>query len=63
MNTFNKSTYKKIFFVLLSNLSYALSFVLFYIDNQIAAGGFGGISTALTHVIPVTPGLLTFLLF
>ncbi len=53
---------RPIFFIILSNLLYALSFTLFYIDNQIAAGGFGGVATALSYVIPITPGLLTFLM-
>ena len=53
---------RTIFFMILSNLMYAMSFTLFYLDNQIAAGGFGGVATALSYVLPITPGLLTFLM-
>ena len=53
---------KTIFFIILSNLLYALSFNLFFLSNKIAAGGFGGVATALSYILPVTPGLLTFLM-
>ena len=51
-----------LFYMVLSNLLYSLGFVLCYIPNQIAAGGFGGVATALCELLPLTPGLLTFLM-
>ncbi len=53
---------KPICYMVLSNLLYALSFTLFYLDNEIAAGGFGGVASALCHIVPLTPGLLNFLM-
>ena len=38
------SRIKRLCFMALSNLFYALSYVLFYLDNQITAGGFGGVA-------------------
>lgn len=58
----NKKTIKTIFFMILSNLLYALSFNLFFLSNKIAAGGFGGVATALSYILPFTPGLLTFMM-
>lgn len=54
------SRIKRLCFMALSNLFYALSYVLFYLDNQITAGGFGGVATALSYLVPITPGVLTF---
>ena len=55
-------SFRHVFFMVLSNLLYALSFTLFYLDNEIAGGGFGGVAAVLCHVVPLTPGLLSFLM-
>ena len=49
---------KTIFYMILSNVMYSLSFTLFYLNNEITAGGFSGIAAALSHVLPITPGML-----
>lgn len=39
-----------------------LALRLFFIDNQIAAGGFSGIATVLNYIIPVSVGNLVFIM-
>ncbi len=52
---------KPVYFIL-SNVFYALAIQLFYFPNDIAAGGMAGIATVLTQLIPVSLGVLVFLM-
>ncbi|MGX8699514.1 MAG: YitT family protein, partial [bacterium] len=42
--------------LLLGNLLYGVGFNLFFRDNEIAAGGFGGLGLVVSHYLPVTVG-------
>lgn len=49
-------------YIVLANLCYVSAVQLFFLDNNIAAGGFAGIATVLNHIFPVSVGVFTFLM-
>ncbi len=49
-------------YLLLANVGYALALNLFYVDNNIAAGGLAGIGTVLNYFLSVPVGLTVFIL-
>ena len=53
---------KKCMYIVLGNLSYALSLNLFLVDNNIAAGGFAGLAVALNHFFPIPVGTFVLVL-
>lgn len=42
--------------LLVANLMYGVGFNLFFRDNEIAAGGFGGLGLVVSHFLPVSVG-------
>ncbi len=52
---------KKVILFFLSNFFYAIALQAFYVQNNIAAGGFVGISTVLHAFTPITIGVWSFL--
>ena len=55
-------TFKQIGYLLAANLGYALAINLFYIDNQIAAGGLAGLGTILNTFLHIPVGFAVFML-
>lgn len=55
-------TPKRIVYLLIADLLYALSLNLFYVPHNIAAGGLAGIATAINSIAPVPIGILMFLM-
>ena len=55
-------TPKRIVYLLIADLLYALSLNLFYVPHDIAAGGLAGIATAVNSLMPVPIGVMMFLL-
>ncbi len=55
-------TPKRIGFLLIADLLYALSLNLFYVPHSIAAGGLAGIGTAINSLVPIPIGVLMFLM-
>jgi uncharacterized membrane-anchored protein YitT (DUF2179 family) len=53
---------KQIMYLLVANVGYALALNLFYVDNNIAAGGLAGIGTVLNYFLSVPVGLTVFVL-
>ncbi len=51
---------KQIKYLLLANIGYALAVNLFYVDNNIAAGGLAGIGTILNSFTGISVGLAVF---
>ncbi|NMA93523.1 MAG: YitT family protein [Clostridiales bacterium] len=49
-------------YFLAGNLLYALALNLFFIENNIAAGGFAGIATIINYVVPIHVGLFVFIM-
>ncbi len=49
-------------YLLLANLGYALAINLFYLDNNIAAGGLAGIGTILNYFLSIPVGVAVFCL-
>lgn len=50
------------FFFIAGIIANVLALRLFFIDNQIAAGGFSGIATVLNYIMPVSVGNLIFIM-
>ncbi|MEG2234694.1 MAG: YitT family protein, partial [Oscillospiraceae bacterium] len=55
-------TIKRIGFFMLGNLLYALALDMFFLDNNIAAGGFAGIATVINYLVPVSVGTVVFVM-
>ena len=55
-------TPKRIVYLLIADLLYALSLNLFYVPHEIAAGGLAGIGTAINSLVPIPIGVLMFLM-
>lgn len=55
-------TWKQILYLLAANIGYAMALNLFYVDNNIAAGGLAGIGTVMNYFISVPVGLTVFIL-
>lgn len=55
-------TPKRIVYLLIADLLYALSLNLFYVHHEIAAGGLAGIGTAINSLVPIPIGVLMFLM-
>ena len=55
-------TAKQILYLLASDLGYALALNLFYVDNNIAAGGLAGVGTILNYFLSFPVGLTIFVL-
>lgn len=53
---------KRIAFLLIADLLYALSLNLFYVPHNIAAGGLAGIATVINSIAPIPIGVVMFLL-
>lgn len=53
---------KQIGYLLTANIGYALALNLFYVGNNIAAGGLAGIGTVLNYFLSVPVGLTVFVL-
>ena len=53
---------KQIGYLLAANVGYALALNLFYVNNNIAAGGLAGIGTVLNYFLSVPVGLTVFIL-
>lgn len=49
-------------YFLAGNLLYALALDLFFLENNIAAGGFAGIATVINYIIPIPVGVVVFLM-
>lgn len=49
---------KKLIYLLLCNVIYALTLRMFLIENQIAAGGFSGLGIVVNHFVPIPIGVL-----
>lgn len=47
---------KEFAYIILANLCYVTAVQLFFAGNNIAAGGFGGLATILSHITPVSIG-------
>jgi len=57
-----KSMARQGLFFIAGTAANVLALRLFFIDNQIAAGGFSGIATVLSYIVPVSVGNLVFIL-
>ncbi len=57
-----KKMVDRIIFFMVGNILYALALRLFYIDNNIAAGGFSGIATVINYIVPINVGTLMFIM-
>ncbi len=55
-------SWKQIGYLLTANVGYALALNLFYVGNNIAAGGLAGIGTVLNYFLSVPVGLTVFVL-
>lgn len=55
-------TMRKWTYLILGNIFFALALDLFFIQNQIAAGGFAGIATVIGYFVPIGIGTLVFLM-
>lgn len=55
-------TPKRIINLMIANVLYALALNLFYVHNNIAAGGLAGIGTVINSFFPVPVGVLVFLM-
>lgn len=55
-------SWKQIGYLLVANVGYALALNMFYVNNNIAAGGLAGIGTVLNSFLPVPVGLTVFIL-
>ncbi len=53
---------RRLLYFLLGNFTYALALNLFFLENNIAAGGFAGIATVLNAIVPVSVGTVVFLM-
>lgn len=55
-------SFKQIVLLLLSDVGYALALNLFYVHNNIAAGGLAGIGTIINSFAPIPVGALVFIM-
>ena len=55
-------SWKQVGYLLTANVGYALALNLFYVGNNIAAGGLAGIGTVLNYFLSVPVGLTVFVL-
>lgn len=55
-------SWKQVFYLLLANIGYALALNLFYVDNNIAAGGLAGIGTVMNYFMSAPIGTTVFIL-
>lgn len=55
-------TWKQIMYLLAANVGYALALNLFYVNNNIAAGGLAGIATVMNYFLSVPVGATVFIL-
>lgn len=55
-------TPKRIGYLLVADILYALALDLFYVHNNIAAGGLAGIATIINSFIPISVGVVIFIM-
>lgn len=55
-------SWKQIGYLLMANIGYALALNLFYVDNNIAAGGLAGLGTVFNYFMNVPVGMTVFVL-
>ncbi len=55
-------TIKQVGYLFLADILYALALNLFYVGNQIAAGGFAGIATVINSFVPIPVGTAVFVM-
>ena len=53
---------KDFMFLILGNLGYSVAYNCFFTENEIAAGGFGGIGLIVSQFLPVSSGLVVFVI-
>ena len=52
----------EILYLIIGNLGYSVAYNCFFTENEIAAGGFGGIGLIVSHFLPVSSGLVVFVI-
>lgn len=62
IDSFKQITGKQILFMLIANIGYACALNLFYVGNNIAAGGLAGIGTVLNYFLDLPVGATVFVL-
>lgn len=62
LSSFKSITGKQILYMLIANIGYALALNLFYVGNNIAAGGLAGVGTVLNHFFDLPVGATVFVL-
>lgn len=60
--SFKSITGKQILYMLIANIGYALALNLFYVGNNIAAGGLAGVGTVLNYFFDLPVGATVFVL-
>lgn len=53
---------RRIFYFMLGNILYSMAVNMFFLENKIAAGGFAGIATVLTTIVPIEVGTVMFIM-
>ncbi len=57
-----KRSIKGVLYLLLGNFGYSVAFNCFFTENNIAAGGFGGLGLVINSILPVSTGVAVFVM-
>ncbi len=57
-----RSSIKGALYLILGNFGYSVAFNCFFTENNIAAGGFGGLGLVINSVLPVSTGVAVFVI-
>ncbi len=58
----HRFTAERVMYFFMGNLLYAFAVRLFFVENNIIAGGFVGIATIINYLLPINVGAITFIM-